>query len=83
MTDGVKVLATGIGGAVVGSVAGYLLFTRHGETVRRDMVPQLEEFLQRFQELQRSVAEARHVASESWQTLQDLTGGSGVSGRTP
>lgn len=77
MDDRTKVVVAGVAGAVAGSLAGYLLLTRRGESLRRDVVPQLEEFLARVKELQASLVQARQVAAESWQTLQDLTGGDG------
>lgn len=73
MNDRVKVLAAGVGGAALGSLAGYLLLTRRGEALRRDLVPQLEDLLGRVRELQASVIQARQVATESWQTLHELT----------
>lgn len=82
MDDRTKVVLTGLGGAVLGSLAGYLLLTRQGETMRRDLVPQLEEFLERVKELQASVVRAQHVAADSWQTLQDLTHREGPTGVT-
>jgi gas vesicle protein len=78
MNDRMKVLVAGVGGAVVGSLAGYLLLTRRGEALRNDLLPQLEEFLGRVKELQSSLVQARSVAAESWQTLQDLTQGGEV-----
>lgn len=83
MNDRMKVMAAGVSGAVLGSLAGYLLLTRQGETLRRDLVPQLEDFLGRVRELQTSVVQARQVAAESWQTLQDLTQSAGASGESP
>lgn len=82
MDDRTKVILTGLGGAVIGSLAGYLLLTRQGETMRRDLVPQLEEFLERVKELQASMVRAQHVAADSWQTLQDLTQRDGPTGVT-
>lgn len=81
MNDRAKVLAAGVSGAVLGSLAGYLLLTRRGESLRRDLVPQLEDMLGRVRELQASVVQARHVAAESWKTLQDLT--QSVNPQTP
>ncbi len=81
MNDRMKVLAAGVSCAVIGSLAGYLLFTRRGETLRRDVVPQLEDFLGRVKELQASIVHARHVAAESWQTLQELTQSDGGATR--
>lgn len=83
MNDRVKVLAAGVGGAVLGSLAGYLLLTRRGESLRRDLVPQLEDLLGRVRELQASVVQARHVATESWKTLQDLTQSPGAQPPDP
>lgn len=83
MNDRVKVVVGGVAGAVLGSVAGYLLLTRHGEQVRRDLVPQLEEFQHRVKELQASIAKAKVVAAESWQTLQELTQPPSSGGGSP
>lgn len=82
MNDRMKVLAAGVGGALVGSVAGYLLLTRRGEALRHEVLPQLEEFLGRVTELQASLVKARSVAAESWQTLQDLTQSEAPASRT-
>ena len=73
MDDRSKVVAAGILGAGVGALAGYLLLTSRGQTLREQVVPQLEEFLSRVKDLQASVEQARHVAEESWQALQHLT----------
>ena len=73
MDDRSKVVAAGVTGAVVGAVAGYLLLTHRGQALREQVVPQLEEFLARVKDLQASVEHARHVAAESWHTLQQLT----------
>ena len=73
MDDRSKVVVAGGAGAVLGALAGYLLLTRRGEALRSDVVPQLEEFLGRVKELQASLVQARAVATESWQTLQELT----------
>ncbi len=83
MNDRMTVVVGGLVGAVAGALAGYLLLTRHGEQVRRDLVPQLEEFLHRVKELQASVVQAKHVAAESWQTLQELTQAPSSGGGTP
>ena len=65
MNDRMKVMAAGMGGALIGSVAGYLLLTRRGEALRHEMLPQLEEFLGRVNELQASLVKARSVASRA------------------
>jgi gas vesicle protein len=82
MNDRMKVLAAGVSGAIVGSLAGYLLLTRRGEELRHELLPQLEEFLARVKELQESLVQARSVATESWQTLQGLTQSEPPSSRT-
>lgn len=83
MDDRTKVVVGGMAGAILGSLAGYLLLTRRGEALRREVVPQLEQFLSHVKELQASLVQARQVATESWQTLQDLTGKEAQGGIPP
>ncbi len=83
MDDRTKVVVGGVAGAILGSLAGYLLLTRRGEQLRRDMVPQLEQFLGHVKELQAALVQARDVANESWQTLQELTSRDAGSGIPP
>ena len=60
-------------GAVGGAAVGYLLFTRHGERVRNQLGPGMDEMIARLQDLQASVQHARGVAEQSWNALRDVT----------
>lgn len=73
MTDRTKVVLSAVAGALGGAVAGYLLFTRHGEELREQLGPGLDEVMGRLQDLQASVQHARGVAEQSWSALRDVT----------
>jgi hypothetical protein len=73
VTDRSKIVLSAAAGALGGAVAGYLFFTRHGEAVREQLGPGLEDLLGRLQDLQASVQHARGVAEQSWSTLRDVT----------
>ncbi len=73
MRDRTKIVLSAATGALGGAVAGYLLFTRHGEELRQQLEPGLEDALGRLQELYASVQHARGVAEQSWSTLREVT----------
>jgi hypothetical protein len=65
-------------GAVVGGVAGYLMFTDSGRRVRRELEPALDDFIREVQRLGTTVNRARSVANEGWRVLNQAAGeGSG------
>ena len=67
-------LAATIVGAVVGAVAGYLLFTEHGRSVRRQIETALEDFSRELMSFQNTVQKAAGVANEGWNLLNDAFG---------
>jgi hypothetical protein len=66
-------LAT-VGGAVVGAIAGYLLFTDHGREVRRQLEPALDDFSRELHSFRSTVQRAAGVANEGWKLLNDAIG---------
>ena len=67
-------LAATLVGAVIGGVAGYLFFTEHGRSVRRQIEPALEDFSRELMSFRATVQKAAGVASEGWQLLNDALG---------
>ena len=72
MTD--KAVAATIVGAVIGGVAGYLLFTDRGRALRRQLEPALEDFMQELNSFRGTLQRASGVASEGWKLLNDALG---------
>lgn len=64
------VLAT-VGGAVVGAIAGYLLFTDQGRSLRRQLEPALDDFARELNSFRSTVQRAAGVANEGWKLLND------------
>lgn len=64
-------------GAVVGGVAGYVLFTERGRELRRQIEPALEEFGQELVQLRGTVNRAIGVASQGWHVLDEALGDRG------
>jgi hypothetical protein len=58
-------------GAVVGGVAGYLFFTDHGRSLRRQIEPALEDFSRELNSFRITVQKAAGVASEGWNLLNE------------
>jgi gas vesicle protein len=61
-------------GAVVGGVAGYLIFTEGGRGLRQRVVPALEEFADELLSVKTSALKLTDAASETWKVVDDLFG---------
>ena len=64
MTDNSKAVAASVVGAVIGGIAGYLFFTDHGRSIRRQIEPALDDFARELNSFRSTVAKASGVASE-------------------
>jgi hypothetical protein len=67
-------LSMGIG-AAVGGFVGFLLFTDRGRSFRRDLEPQLEEFLGEAQRLTAAFERTRKAVKDGLATLSPEGGG--------
>ena len=76
-------IAATLVGAVIGGVAGYLFFTEHGRSVRRQIEPALEDFSRELMSFRATVQKASGVASEGWKLLNDALGETPSSARFP
>jgi gas vesicle protein len=69
-----RALAATIIGAVIGGAAGYLFFTEHGRSVRRQIEPALDDFARELMSFRTTVQKAAGVANEGWKLLNDAIG---------
>jgi hypothetical protein len=74
-------VAATILGAVGGAVAGYLLFTKQGRTLRRQFEPALEDMARELSSFRTTIVKAAGVANESWRLLNEAFGESGPEPR--
>jgi gas vesicle protein len=81
--DNSRALAATVVGAVVGGVAGYLFFTDHGRSIRRQIEPALDEFTHELMSFRTTVQKASGVASEGWKLLNDALGDTGSAPKYP
>jgi gas vesicle protein len=69
--------AATLAGAVVGGVVGYLFFTEHGRSVRRQMEPALDDLSRELMSLRTIVEKATEVARGGWKMLNEAMGEAG------
>jgi gas vesicle protein len=72
-----RALAATLVGAVIGGVAGYLFFTEHGRTVRRQLEPALDDLSRELMSFRSTVQKAAGVANEGWKLLNEALGEGG------
>lgn len=74
MDDRQRGVMAAVVGAVLGGVAGYVLFTERGRELRRQLEPALEEFGHELVQLRGTVNRAMGVASQGWHILDEAMG---------
>lgn len=74
MDDRQRGMVAAVVGAVLGGVAGYVLFTERGRELRRQLEPALEEFGHELVQLRGTVNRAVGVASQGWHILDEAIG---------
>ncbi len=72
-----RAIVATVAGAVIGGVAGYLFFTEHGRSVRRQIEPALEDIARELNSFRHTVEKAAGVASEGWKLLNEALGEAG------
>jgi len=72
-----RAVAATIVGAVIGGAAGYLFFTDHGRSVRRQIEPALDDFARELMSFRATIQKAAGVATEGWKLLNDTLGDTG------
>jgi hypothetical protein len=59
-------------GALMGGVAGYLLFTERGRVLRNDLEPRLNELAGEIHRLRLTFDQTRAAVAEGWQSVNQL-----------
>ena len=77
MVDNSRAVMATVVGAVIGGAAGYLFFTDHGRSLRRQIEPALEDFTRELISFRTTMQKAAGVASEGWKLLNDALGEAG------
>jgi gas vesicle protein len=75
--DNSRAVAATVVGAVLGGVAGYLFFTEHGRSLRRQIEPALDDFARELMSFRATVQKAAMVANEGWKLVNDALGEGG------
>jgi len=69
--DNSRAVVASVVGAVIGGLAGYLLFTEHGRTLRRQIEPALEDLAKELSSFRSTIVKAASVANEGWRLLNE------------
>jgi gas vesicle protein len=74
VNDNSRAIAATVVGAVIGGMAGYLLFTDHGRAMRRQFEPALEDIARELNSFRSTVQKAVAMASDGWKLLNEAVG---------
>ena len=77
VTDNSRAIAATVVGAVIGGITGYLFFTEHGRSLRREIEPALEDMAREIAGFRRTVQKAVGVANEGLKLFNEALGEGG------
>jgi hypothetical protein len=77
MDEKSRAVTATIVGAITGGMAGYLFFTNHGRSLRRQLEPAIEDISRELNSFRTTVQKAAGVANEGWKLLNDALGETG------
>jgi len=80
VADQSRAIAATVAGAILGGVAGYLFFTEHGRSLRRQLEPALDDIAQELSSFRDTVEKAANVASRGWRLINEAMGDTLESG---
>jgi gas vesicle protein len=83
VTDNSRAMAAMIAGAVIGGVAGYVLFSERGRELRRQMEPALDNFSRELNSFRLTIQKAAGVATEGWKLLNEAMESGSQTSRYP
>jgi gas vesicle protein len=72
MNDRTALALSILTGAVIGGLAGFLLFTDRGRRLRAEIGPMLEHLSRELQELQDTAFQVRDSATHGWQRIEQF-----------
>jgi hypothetical protein len=81
MTDQSRAVAASIVGAILGGVAGYMVFTPQGRALRRRLELALEDLANELNHFRSTLARAGFTANEGWRLINDAMSQAGSSPR--
>ena len=76
MTDNSRVMFVTVAGAMLGGLAGYLLCTPQGRSLRRQLEASFEETAQELGKFRTTINKVAAVATEGWRLLDDFSAAS-------
>ena len=79
--DNSRAVAASLFGAAIGGLVGYLFFTDHGRSLRRQIEPALDDFARELNSFRATVSKAAGVATEGWKLLNEAMGETGFDQR--
>lgn len=74
MNEQSRVLLSALIGAAAGATLGWMYTTESGRRFRLEAEPRLDQFRNELVRLRRTVRKASAVASESWDSINELVG---------
>jgi hypothetical protein len=82
VTDRSRIALFVLAGAVLGGLAGFLMFTDRGRRLRAELEPHLDEFTRELQQLQEMATHVRRTATESWRRVEHVIDELGAQGKS-
>jgi len=74
MTDHSRAITASVVGAVVGGLAGYILFTERGRLFRQRLEAALDDFSREINNLEGTMQKAALTANEGWRVVTASVG---------
>jgi len=81
MTDQSRAVTASVVGAIVGGIAGYMVFTPQGRELRRRIEPALDDLARELNHFKGTLARAGIMANEGWRLMNDMMNDSGSAAR--
>jgi hypothetical protein len=77
MTDQSRAITASVVGAVIGGLAGYILFTDRGRLLRQRLEAALDDFSREIGNLEGTMQKAALTANEGWRVVTSSVGNRG------
>ena len=74
MTENARSVTATVVGAILGGMAGYLLFSDRGRALRRQIEPAMDDFVRELNSFRGTVHKATAIAAEGWKMLSETAG---------